>query len=169
VQHLQYFLLGSYSFWWFVDSWSNPFFDAQEAIVSQEQIRKAARPSATPLQDDPGLSYIGHYWTCALRLFSALFTIRQESSHRHWPRSPGRPVRSQDTIPMVGNPVANRHKWRIGHESVATRQTKELSNFALNFLFFFNCTNLFHYLRLMAAGTEWSKFTCFEKTCSKCI
>jgi hypothetical protein len=35
-----------------------------------------------------------------------------------------------------GNPVANHHKWRIGHESVETCQTKELSNFALNFLIF---------------------------------
>jgi hypothetical protein len=26
-------------------------------------------------------------------------------------------------ISRVGNPVANRHKWRIGHESVATRLT----------------------------------------------
>jgi hypothetical protein len=39
----------------------------------------------------------------------------------------------------VGNPVASRHKWRIGHESVATQPTflqlvrQELSNFALIF------------------------------------
>jgi hypothetical protein len=54
----------------------------------------------------------------------------------------------------VGNPVAKRHKWRIGHENVAFCQIKELSNFALNFLMFFNLTNLFHYLRLMAVVTE---------------
>jgi hypothetical protein len=36
----------------------------------------------------------------------------------------------------VGNAVANRHKWRIGHESAATCQTKELSNFTLDFLIF---------------------------------
>jgi hypothetical protein len=38
--------------------------------------------------------------------------------------------------PRVGNPVTNRHNWQIGHESVVTFQTKELSNFALNFLIF---------------------------------
>jgi hypothetical protein len=38
--------------------------------------------------------------------------------------------------PKVGNYVANRHEWRIGHESVATCKTKELSNFAFNFQFF---------------------------------
>jgi hypothetical protein len=34
------------------------------------------------------------------------------------------------------NAVANRHKWRNGHESVANCQAKELSNFSLNFLIF---------------------------------
>jgi hypothetical protein len=41
----------------------------------------------------------------------------------------------------VGNLVANRHKWRFGHESVAPLPTflqlvrqKKMSNFALNLL-----------------------------------
>jgi hypothetical protein len=38
--------------------------------------------------------------------------------------------------PRVGNPVANRQKWRFGHG------------------IFFSSTNLFHYLLLMAVVTE---------------
>jgi hypothetical protein len=71
-----------------------------------------------------------------------------------------RPVRT--SIPG-GDPIANRHKWRIDHESLETWQTKELSKFSLNFLFFFNWNNLFHYLHLMAVVTELSKCICFEK------
>jgi hypothetical protein len=59
-----------------------------------------------------------------------------------------------DYITRVGTLVANNQKWRIGHESVATCQAKELSNFALNFLFFFSRTNLFHYLHRMAVVSE---------------
>jgi hypothetical protein len=62
----------------------------------------------------------------------------------------------------VGNPVANRQKWRNGHEGVAACQTKELSNFTLNFRIF-SIEPIFHYLRLMAVLTVYLKFTCFEE------
>jgi hypothetical protein len=45
------------------------------------------------------------------------------------------------------------HKWRIGHESVATCQTKEFSIFALNLLFF----QLNQFVSLFASndGCNW--------------
>jgi hypothetical protein len=36
----------------------------------------------------------------------------------------------------VGNPVASRHRWRIGHESVASCQTKQVK-FRIKFSIFF--------------------------------
>jgi hypothetical protein len=50
--------------------------------------------------------------------------------------------------PRMGNPVANRQCGVTANIS-ATCHTKRLSNFAL-IIYFFDWTNLFHYLRLMA-------------------
>jgi hypothetical protein len=73
----------------------------------------------------------------------------------------------------VGSPVASRHKWRVGHGSVATQPTflqlvrQALSNFAL---ILFNWTSLFHYLSLMAVVTSSQSLHVLKKNFFKqCI
>jgi hypothetical protein len=48
------------------------------------------------------------------------------------------------SVARVGNPVANRHKWRIGHESVATQPSflqlvkQKIVKFRIKFSIFFS-------------------------------
>jgi hypothetical protein len=70
----------------------------------------------------------------------------------------------------VGHPVTNSHKWRIGHGNKATCQTKEWSNFELNFIYFFH---LSQFVSLFASnGTcNWvlKIYMLWKKTCSSSV